>query len=145
NLPVLNIIRYGKGKIYFLRGLIGQSEPLDEPEGNINLIHQILKRENINPFIEVKLKPIEYTLGTEKGLEKYYEKRNLIIHSTLTDGKNIYLFLHNLFNRSIDCEIKFRDKFKKIINFETGEEIRIENKKINLNIDCKSCLILKLL
>ncbi|MCM8809346.1 MAG: beta-galactosidase [Candidatus Omnitrophica bacterium] len=51
NLPVLNIIRYGKGKIYFLRGLIGQSEPLDEPEGNINLIHQILKRENINPCL----------------------------------------------------------------------------------------------
>ncbi|MCM8801801.1 MAG: beta-galactosidase [Candidatus Omnitrophica bacterium] len=144
-LPVFDRIKYGKGKIYFLRGLIGQSEPLNEPEGNICLILEILKSENINPFVEIKVEPVEYTLGTEKGLEKYYEKRNLIIHSALTDGKNIYLFLHNLFNRSVECEIKFRDKFEKIIDFETDEEIGLEKETLNLTIDCKSYIILKLM
>lgn len=144
-ISVLSRIKYGNGIIYFLGGLIGQSEPLNEPQQNINLLEKILKNEKVQPFVKIYVQPVEYTIGTENGLEKYYEKKNLIINSVLTDSRNFYLFLNNLYNRSVEFEIKLRDKFEKCINVETEEEINVKKEKVILTLDCKSTMILKLL
>ncbi|HOM27613.1 MAG TPA: beta-galactosidase, partial [bacterium] len=106
-ISVFGKFKIENGYIYFLGTFIGQDEPLNESLVNIKFIKELLEKENIRPFAEIKVLPVEYTIGTENGFEKYYEKRNLLISSTLTDGKNIFLFLNNLYNRSIEAEIKF--------------------------------------
>jgi len=141
---VVGSFKIGKGYIYFLGGFIGQNEPLNESEKNIKFIKELMKKENIIPFAEIDVLPVEYTIGTEKGFEKYYERKNLLIQSVIGNENERYLFLNNLYNRSIEAEIKFNTKFDKAENVETREIIKVNNGKIKLTVDCKSSIILKI-
>jgi len=132
---------FGKGKIYFLGFLIGQEEAGNEPLGNISFLKKLLVKEGIKPVVETKTLPVEYTKGGEKGFEKYYEKRQLVIPSILTDGKNKYLFLNNLYLRSVETKIILNSpEFEILVDIETGEKFK--NGDIII-IDCKSSRIFK--
>lgn len=138
---VVSMFNYGKGKVYFIGSFIGQKKPEDEPLENINFLKSILEKEGIKPSIETKTPPVEYTKGGENGLEKYYEKRQLVIPSILSDGNSTYVFLNNLYLRSVETEVIINNKnFMVLKNIETGEKIKSGDKVV---IDCKASSIFK--